>query len=114
MPRGQLAALLWPENQPEVARNTLRQRLFQRLCETGLTTLCRGDGWLAAAQALKVTVPDERAQVPRTVVQWIQDIAQCRVPQEFRDSFHAPQFGESGTAGVGQVVNCLRRVIYKK
>jgi DNA-binding SARP family transcriptional activator len=60
---------------------------LQRLRETGPTTLYRGEVWLAAAQALEVTAPDERAQVLRTAAQWIQDTAKHRVPEEFRDSF---------------------------
>jgi hypothetical protein len=70
----------------DLAAQHAREAL-QRLRETGPTTLYRGDVWLAAAQALEVTAPDERAQVLRTAAQWIQDTAQYRVPEEFRDSF---------------------------
>jgi DNA-binding SARP family transcriptional activator len=70
----------------DLAAQHAREAL-QRLRETGPTTLYRGDVWLAAAQALEVTAPDERAQVLRTAAQWILDTAQYRVPEEFRDSF---------------------------
>ncbi|MEP7295956.1 MAG: AAA family ATPase [Burkholderiales bacterium] len=49
-PRTRLAQLLWPESEPEAARNTLRQRLFQlrklhgRALITGNTTLALADG----------------------------------------------------------------------
>jgi hypothetical protein len=70
----------------DLAADHAREAL-QRLRETGPTTLYRGEVWLAAAQALEVTAPDERAQVLGAAAQWIQDTAQHRVPEEFRDSF---------------------------
>jgi hypothetical protein len=64
------------------AREALR-----RLRDTSPTTLYRGEVWLAAAQAMEVTAPQERAQVLQTASQWIRETAHHRVPEEFRDSF---------------------------
>jgi tetratricopeptide (TPR) repeat protein len=63
------------------------REVLQRLRETGPTTLYRGEVWLAAAQALAVAAPAERTQMLRKASHWIQDTAQYRVPEEFRDSF---------------------------
>jgi tetratricopeptide (TPR) repeat protein len=60
---------------------------LNRLRENGPTTMYIGEVWLAAAQALEVSAPAERAKVLFTAMQWIQDTAQHRVPEEFRDSF---------------------------
>ena len=35
--RARLAALLWPDSEPETARNSLRQRLFQLKKQLGVT-----------------------------------------------------------------------------
>ena len=64
------------------AREALR-----RLRDTSPTTLYRGEVWLAAAQALEVTAPQERAQVLQTASQWVRETAYHRVPEEFCDSF---------------------------
>jgi hypothetical protein len=58
-----------------------------RLRDTAPTNLYRGDVWLAAAEALQATAPDERAAAIREAQAWIEATAQRRVPEAYRDSF---------------------------
>ncbi len=50
-PRARLAALLWPDSEPEAARNALRQRLFQLKRQCGIE-LAVGSSLLALAPGL--------------------------------------------------------------
>jgi DNA-binding SARP family transcriptional activator/tetratricopeptide (TPR) repeat protein len=59
-PRTRLAQLLWPESEPEAARNALRQRLFQ-LTKLHRRALVTGSSTLALAEGLGHDLADSDA-----------------------------------------------------
>ena len=56
-PRMRLAQLLWPDSEPEAARNALRQRLFQLRRQLG-TELVSGSATLALAEGVSHDLHD--------------------------------------------------------